>query len=60
VKCCGRVPRRKRDPGHFVDLADDLKVMGIVPLGRLPVTRETRAKPTTRSSGRAGRMAVRL
>ena len=30
----------ERDPGHYVNLTDDAKVMGIVPLHTLPVTRE--------------------
>jgi len=31
---------RERDPGHYIDLADDGKAMGVVPLDKLPTTRE--------------------
>src|SRR5262245_20608944 len=31
---------KERDPGHYIDLTDDGKAMGIVPLDMLPVTRE--------------------
>ena len=31
---------KERDPGHYIDLADDGKAMGMVPLDKLPVTRE--------------------
>ena len=43
---CGRwlahrqCPRLGRDPGHYIDLTDDDKAMGIVPLDKLPATRE--------------------
>jgi len=35
-----RLAELERDPGHYIDLTDDGKAMGIVPLGKLPVTRE--------------------
>ena len=31
---------KERDPGHYVDLTDDGKAMGILALDKLPVTRE--------------------
>jgi len=39
-KGSGETHDKERDPGHYVDLADDGKVMGILPLDKLPVTRE--------------------
>jgi len=39
-KGAGETHDKECDPGHYVDLADDGKVMGILPLDRLPVTRE--------------------
>ena len=30
----------ERDPGHYINVADNGEVMGIVPLGQLPITRE--------------------
>lgn len=39
-RSAGRAHDAERDPGHFIDLADDGAVMGIVPLSRLPATRE--------------------
>jgi len=39
-KGAGETHDKERDPGHYVDLTDDGKVMGIVPLDKLPVTRE--------------------
>ena len=36
----GETHDKERDPGHYIDLSDDGKVMGIVPLDKLPVTRE--------------------
>jgi hypothetical protein len=31
---------KERDPGHYIDLTDDAKAMGVVLLDKLPVTRE--------------------
>jgi hypothetical protein len=39
-KGAGDTHDKERDPGHYVDLSDDGKVMGILPLDQLPVTRE--------------------
>lgn len=39
-KGAGKTHDAERDPGHYIDLSDDGKAMGIVPLDRLPVTRE--------------------
>jgi hypothetical protein len=39
-KGAGESHDNERDPGHYVNLTDDAKVMGIVPLHTLPVTRE--------------------
>jgi hypothetical protein len=39
-KGAGQTHDKERDPGHYIDLTDDAKVMGIVPLDKLPVTRE--------------------
>jgi len=36
----GRTHDAERDPGHYVDLADDGKVMGVLSLKDLPSTRE--------------------
>src|SRR5215475_3364652 len=36
----GEMHDKERDPGHYIDLTDDGKAMGIVPLDRLPTTRE--------------------
>jgi hypothetical protein len=35
----GRVHDHERDAGHFIDLTDDGKVMGVLPLSALPETR---------------------
>jgi len=32
----GETHDKERDPGHYVDLADDGKVMGVLPLDQLP------------------------
>ena len=39
-KGAGETHDKERDPGHYVDLTDDGKVKGVVPLSKLPVTRE--------------------
>ena len=39
-KGAGETHDKERDPGHYVDLADDGSVMGVLPLDKLPVTRE--------------------
>lgn len=39
-KGSGKTHDAERDPGHYIDLADDGSVMGVLPLGQLPVTRE--------------------
>src|SRR5215831_12068596 len=39
-KGAGRTHDAERDPGHYVDLADDGKVMGVLSLKDLPSTRE--------------------
>src|SRR5258707_10832772 len=39
-KGAGETHDKERDAGHYVDLTDDGKVMGILPLDKLPVTRE--------------------
>lgn len=39
-KGAGRAHDAERDPGHYVDLADDGSVDGVLPLSQLPVTRE--------------------
>ena len=36
----GRATRQGARPGNYIDLTDDGKAMGIVPLDKLPVTRE--------------------
>src|SRR5215472_10070728 len=36
----GKTHDAERDPGHYIDLTDDGKVMGDVPIAMLPVTRE--------------------
>jgi hypothetical protein len=36
----GETHDKERDPGHFVDLSDDRKVMGIIPLDKPPVSCE--------------------
>ena len=36
----GRATRQAARPGNYIDLTDDGKAMGIVPLDKLPVTRE--------------------
>jgi hypothetical protein len=48
----GKAHDAERDPGHYVDLADDGSVMGVLPLAKLPETRdgydtELRAKGIT-------------
>jgi hypothetical protein len=40
-KGAGKVHDAERDPGHYVDLADNGDVMGVISLGKLPPTRET-------------------
>jgi hypothetical protein len=56
-KGAGETQDKERDPGHYIDLADDGKVMDILPLDRLPPTREEydtlrspRATPTRHRS----------
>jgi hypothetical protein len=39
-KGAGETHDKERDPGHYVDLADDGSVMGVLPIDKLPVTRE--------------------
>ena len=39
-KGAGKTHDAERDPGHYVDLADDGAVMGVLPLAQLPTTRE--------------------
>lgn len=39
-KGSGKTHDAERDPGHYIDLADDGSVMGVLPLDQLPVTRE--------------------
>jgi hypothetical protein len=39
-KGAGKTHDADRDPGHYIDLADDGAVMGALPLGKLPETRE--------------------
>ncbi len=39
-KGSGKAHDAERDPGHYVDLADDGSVEGILPLANLPATRE--------------------
>lgn len=39
-KGSGKTHDAERDPGHYVDLADDGSVEGILPLANLPATRE--------------------
>src|SRR5438067_3445331 len=39
-KGSGETHDKERDPGHYVDLADDGSVMGVLPIAKLPVTRE--------------------
>jgi hypothetical protein len=39
-KGAGETHDKERDPGRYIELSDDGKAMGIVPLDRLPVTRE--------------------
>lgn len=39
-KGSGKTHDAERDPGHYVDLADDGSVEGILPLASLPATRE--------------------
>ncbi len=36
----GETHDKERDPGHYVDLADDGSVMGVLPIDKLPGTRE--------------------
>lgn len=40
LKGAGKTHDAERDPGHYVELADDGSVEGILPLAQLPVTRE--------------------
>jgi hypothetical protein len=51
-KGSGKTHDAERDPGHYVDLGDNGEVMGVLPLTKLPVTREAydtelRAKGST-------------
>ena len=39
-KGAGKIHDAERDPGHYVDLGDNGEVMGVVPLAKLPRTRE--------------------
>jgi hypothetical protein len=39
-KGAGKTHDAERDPGHYVDLADDGSVEGVLPLAQLPDTRE--------------------
>jgi hypothetical protein len=39
-KGSGKMHDAERDPGHYIDLAEDGAVMGVLPLSQLPVTRE--------------------
>jgi hypothetical protein len=39
-KGAGATHDKERDPGHYIDLTEDGKAMGIVPLDKLPITRE--------------------
>jgi hypothetical protein len=39
-KGAGETHDKERDPGHYVDLADDGSVFGVLPIDKLPVTRE--------------------
>jgi hypothetical protein len=39
-KGAGKTHDAERDPGHYIDLADDGSVMGVLPLAKLPETRE--------------------
>ena len=39
-KGSGETHDKERDAGHYVDLADDGAVMGVLPIAKLPVTRE--------------------
>jgi hypothetical protein len=36
----GKTHDAERDPGHYIDLADNGDVMDVLPLGKLPTTRE--------------------
>jgi hypothetical protein len=40
AKGAGKIHDAGRDPGHYVDLGDDGEVMGVLPLDKLPPTRE--------------------
>jgi hypothetical protein len=39
-KGAGEMHDKERDPGHYIDLTDDGKALGIVPLDKLPILRE--------------------
>lgn len=39
-KGSGKTHDAESDPGHYVDLADDGSVEGVLPLAQLPATRE--------------------
>lgn len=39
-KGAGETHDKERDPGHYVDMADDGSVMGVLPIDKLPVTRK--------------------
>lgn len=57
-KGAGKTHDAERDPGHYVDLADDGSVEGIVPLDKLPATREEydSAPPGPRQDAVPGRL----
>lgn len=39
-KGSGKTHDAERDPGHFIDMTDDVSVIGVLPLAQLPATRE--------------------
>lgn len=39
-KGAGKIHDAERDPGHFVDMTNEVSVMGVLPLAQLPTTRE--------------------
>jgi hypothetical protein len=62
-KGAGKVHDAERDPGHYVDLGDNGEVMGVIPLSKLPPTREALAgeNSTIKSmvlDGTAGRLLL--
>jgi hypothetical protein len=42
-KGAGKTHGSERDPGHYVDLADNGEVMGVIPPDKPPITREALA-----------------